>query len=424
MITPSTPREELMKRLLEEVKSSYELRVQKISCEVERLTMEMQEMKEEMKRDREGLQQVILSLRGSGATTPSMSVGDEDLPTTVGAVPRTAPITVRRRKVWGGRLQIKSDIIWVLYTNTMLILKVLVMVSSSLLLSTVLLLKRDGLIDVVSTWLQLNRCYTAFVIGTYRSSTFSCGMSLLLFQFSRIIETRIEHTHDRIDDDLLINTLYIENTHIMYYTGKFVCWALGGYGTFAKSLYDFDQMVDRLAELVYGTTVSLLVGKYVFPTLCGKHFQYINNDDSSPVEVSPSGLEKTGIFFLLLALGYSDMIVRRFFLKSRVVPIRRSIIEHLIWSAKDGIPGILLNFVFYALIYFLVFLLQSSLNPYAEVFIFGYFFPAVKQATVYVSIKYAIATCDGYGHTGNRRACIRCHICMLLFANVRNITGL
>ncbi len=120
------------------------------------------------------------------------------------------------RKACGGRFLVKSHILWAMYIKVMEWLKALLITSLTFSIFASFYLRRFGLVDVLSELTLLNRSYIALVAA------------------------------------------------------KFICWAIGAYGIFAKKLWDASLAKDRLFEVVYGLVTSILVGKYAFPSLCCK----------------------------------------------------------------------------------------------------------------------------------------------------------
>ena len=278
----------------------------------------------------------------------------------------------KRRDILRGRFYLKSDFGWAIYTKLLLEAKAAAVVLLTYSITIVMFLKRHGLVDLLSRWTQLNRCFIAFVIS------------------------------------------------------KYFLWSISLFGITASSFTDYHIMTLRITDVALGVSLSLVTGVFMFPSICGRHIQMIEDQE---VEVSPSLAEKTSIFVIMLFVGIVTDTIRKTFLFSRAITpssksaedhleasssgsstsVRhRSWIEHFMWSFKTSIPNILINYLLFGLLFFVLFISSNQVhkNPYVEIFIFGYLFPVIKQITDWISNKWAVRECDLLHHTGIRRASI------------------
>ncbi len=276
--------------------------------------------------------------------------------------------------MFGGLIDIQSDVTWAIYTKILILAKASLFASPSLCIAGVILLRGSGLADLVVEVTQLNRCFIVFVISRY------------------------------------------------------IALAIAVYGIHAKSLYDPTWFKYQVWNISVGLFTSMLMGRYAFPSLCSRRFVLINDRQ---VEASPLLIEKAAIFCIMVLIAMVVDTTKRMFLVSRSLPppvstgsvdgnsnvptdepsseaphSRRSIIQHIIWSFKDAIPGVTTQHLLFGMIFFSIFIVSNEAHedPYMSIFIFGYLFPALKYVIIWITSKHAIHICDAQGHTEMRRA--------------------
>lgn len=362
---------------------SENLRLQQTAARLERESTEKADVGEEalhgvVRNPVMGISMVDRSCAAVVENDPSSTDGATDEPSRRGGDgdPGGLKSEWKRRSVLGNLLSIDNDIAWAIYTKVIIEMKAVLISLIGFSIAFALFLKDHGIIDMISHVTLLNRCFLSFAIT------------------------------------------------------KHVLWSMTLYGTAATSLFDPHTVKLRLADSMIGTGLSLVFGRYVFPNLCGRHMEIIGERE---VEVSPSFADKTSIFFVMFAIGYVTDVLKKFLFdtKDLVLPgrlstpsrsddnttsstnsattrRRRSLLQHVVWSFKDSLPGIVVNYILFGLVYFVLFLSSSQVHkdPYVEIFVFGYLFPIIKQITVWGSVKYAASYCNRLNHSGMRRAAI------------------